>query len=569
MIMHWSLGGMPETMRSGRCHLRIAKTAGPKSTPLSAIRDRDPREQSSETNSLISCGAHTVACNMPSLKKQFFRGASWKIVTLSGSASVSTIVQLALAFLLSSEEFGVYALAIASASLVQIARDGGMKTTLVRLDPASFREQARAGLLVSFIYSIAVAALLFGLAAFAGDFFGDAEIGDLIRVIAVATPLSALAPVASAGLYVGMHYRTATLLELVSAIVRHALTLAFAIGGFGPLSFVLPLPFVYAFDSGANWIALRHHGLMPNRVISNVITAAKSGFWVLGASWFALLYQQIDYLVLGRLSSTLLVGYYFFAYQLVMKVFGLIDGLRDVAVSGLALASRSSNNAQRTVQALGLNAGAAVSVLFLFLATMSEPLIHIVLTDKWSLSIGSVQALALAMPTVAFLRFVEWYVQAKGSFGTWTGIVASRTLVIGAAAAIGATWSNSDDPTTVAIWVSAAITLLFPVIVVAVGKMQGFEFSSGLRSFLAPHSFLLFSALGLIALGRLLNLQSPFLGALLMFVLSLLVTMVGFRVILRRTAQGLLDQFEGSRGSGVVVLLTGLSPGNERNQARR
>ena len=71
--------------------------------------------------------------NPPSLATRLASGVVWKVASMGGATFLSVASQLILGWLLSEGDFGIYALAISAAALVQSTKDGGVQMILERI----------------------------------------------------------------------------------------------------------------------------------------------------------------------------------------------------------------------------------------------------------------------------------------------------------------------------------------------------------------------------------------------------------------------------------------------------
>jgi PST family polysaccharide transporter len=458
---------------------------------------------------------------------------------MGGATFLSVVSQLVLGWLLSDGDFGVYALAISAAALVQSMKDGGVQMILERVTASELRRQANTALVISGLMSLLTTAIIIGFAGPVADLFGEPDVAKLLVIIAISGPIGFVEPVALGGLHAGMRFRTASLFELASATIRHGLTIAFAIAGLGPFSFVLPLLFVKAFESIAGWIALRRTGLTPDPGFCPPGELLRLSPWAILGAWATFAYLAVDNLVLGRLVSTAAVGLYYFAYQIVFKLLSLFIGLRGVAVPGFAALGEDKARTERAVEAASLLAGGIAAPSFMMMAVTAAPLVGLVWQGRWDGSVGSIVALALAMPAFLLLNFVEMLIQSRGRFGFWAFLVAARGAVVGSAAWVGSSFVTGDIPTPAAVVIAVAIAIGSLLLAYFVARGVSVGPAALYRGFVPPWILSLAIA-GIVLAAKPMYGDFPNLVQLaLVSVAALAALHVGFRWVLVNTAEAM------------------------------
>ena len=500
----------------------------------------------------------------PNLAARLASGAVWKVASESGATLLSVVSQLVLGWLLSEGDFGVYALAISAAALVQSMKDGGVQAILMRLEPGEFRRQANTGLIVSGAASLVAAAILIGLAGPVADLFDEPDLAKLLVIIGVAAPIAFVRPVSSAGLHAGMRFRAAALLDLGSATIRYSLTIAFAIAGLGPFSFVLPLLFVNVYESIAGWIALRRTGLTPEPGLVAPRELLRLSPWAVLGAWATFAYLSVDNLVLGRLVSTAAVGFYYFAYQIVLKLVNLFIGLRGVVIPGFVALGEDKARTERAVEAASLIAGGIAGPSFMIVAVTAAPAVGLVWQGRWDGSVGSIVALALAMPAFLLLNFVEMLIQSRGRFGFWAFLVAARGAVVGSAAWVGSSLVTGDIPTPAAVVIAVAIAIGSLLLAYFAARGVSVGAAALYRRFVPPWIFSAAIA-GIVLAAKPMYGDLPNLVQLaLVSVASLAALHVGFRWVLVNTAKAMRPLLGLVPAGRIVAAALGISLNQDR-----
>lgn len=372
------------------------------------------------------------------LNRAVMVGLSWTAISV-GLAKISSLLsQLALGWLLAASDFGLYALAISSAAVVQGWTNGGAEKILVQRGTEYHRLLAPVARLALLFNLLAVVILLAG-APLMAQLFDAADLPLLVAVIALSVPLSTPAVILRAKLTSELQFKTIARVATVSAVIRHLSMVVFALLGFGPLSFVLPLPLIAVYE----WIAFSQHAkLWPRGAIATTIRTGeiwKDARWILIASFAGALCHRAHYFVVGLLEERWILGVYFFGSQLSASVFQLLLP----GMSGVMLGSFAKLTGNPGLQARGYLK--AVRMLSLFVVPLSAAMffvadaaITLLWSGKWNAAIPVVQILLIVLPARVLSLLSMPLVEAQGRWRLRAALLYGRVVGVTVCAAAGA-----------------------------------------------------------------------------------------------------------------------------------
>lgn len=364
-------------------------------------------------------------------------GLAWFLVNVvlgKGLAFVSFIV---LGWVLSKEDFGVYASAFALAAFAQVFRDGGVTFLLPQRGEVEFQRIAGPVFWMALAFNIAVGLLLAAAAWPAALCYDDPRIAWILWIIAVAVPLNTASTVFTAVLQMRLQFDVVSRIGIASSIARNVSIVVLALGGAGPLSFVLPL-LLLAFVEGAMGYAAVREAVWKRRpdfhVWPELFSASR---WLILTVISYVVINQGAYLALSLVANTRVVGLFFFAYQLVLQ----IDVLLSFAVGFVLLGAFSSiKDSEERQQAAALRAARALSLIAtpaaIGLAVVAAPFERLIWGGKWSEAVFAIQAIALfcvwrvvfAVPTSATQSRGLWQYNAMLLIAGGIGTVLAITL---------------------------------------------------------------------------------------------------------------------------------------------
>lgn len=428
-------------------------------------------------------------------------GTAWLLGSSVATQFFSLLAQVVLGWLLSKSDFGLYALAIGVTACVQVFRDGGVSLWLARQEREEFARNVNQGFWLCLLSSVGVALSMVSIAPVAGSVYGEplgsfnTEVCLLILIVAASVPLESYNVVAEANLQVSLRFRALAILRTVGALVRYGLIILMARAGWGPYSFVLPLIPLAMFRMG---VAFALTGLTPwrERMSSQRIRAIlRSSKWVISGTFASSVFRQIDYLVLGLVAPTTVVGVYFFAYQLaVQPVLLFSQSLRRVLIPTFSLAGKDAARQLRAIVRAAAFIGLIASGLFLLFALLAGTLEHLLWHGRWLSAVPAMRWLAAAMPLHLFALLVRMVVQSAGWFRLWGAAVVVRSLGLGATVALVAvSWNH--DPSSIAAGVACYLAVSSMLEAAYLMRRLGIPLQPVFQVVVPPYLFMLFVAI--------------------------------------------------------------------------
>ncbi len=454
------------------------------------------------------------------LRPALYEGAFWLVLGSGGQKLLGLLSGIALARLLSPDQFGVFAMAALAYELAVIFDGMGTAQYVVadrseapRLDAAH-----RINLLVAAGLALVLAALAFPVARF----FGEPMLGKLIPVLAAALPLGAWGAVNGALLERELRLGALARRRLMVNSGAVVLMVALAAAGFGVWALIVPVPLRSAANSLVN---RRLHPWRPSRGGTGAGEVIAYGRHILGARLAHYVFSQMDNLAVGRFLGTASLGVYDFAYQAAMMPLRFAGDLATrLSFPALAAAARGRPDARdpeaflRASRWMAYAAGPLVAGL----VVVAGDWVHLLYGERWAATIPLIRVLApmalpllLARPVTAWLQasgFEAWpaRIQLAGlplvALGLWIGVprgilaVAAAMAVVLAlesAATIGAALRAGAAPARA--WLGAVWSGLLPSVIMVAGLWPASLWARGLEPVALRLALLIPSAVALFA----------------------------------------------------------------------
>ena len=373
----------------------------------------------------------------------------------------SFIAQIVLGWLLFEEDFGLYAIAISIASLVQIFRDGGTRKIVVQRGQRHFARLCPSVFWMATTFNVAAAALL-ALGAYpASLLYEEPRLFWMIMILSLSCLVGTPDTMYRAWLSVQLRFRELARINLIVGLVRSGSMILLAVLGAEAQSFVWPAVIV----SASGWVMGRVLcGPLPlsGRVrlkLGRVLL--HSSVWLILGSGAMIMTRQGPYMVLGLFHDPAVIGIYFFAFQLLMQLNQLLAAnIQSVLLPALSSVQR---NSQRHADAVIRSSQAMMFLSVGFAMGLSVglgDLIRFVWGDKWVAAIPAVLWMGLFFPTRMLLNVFEPAMQSRGKYKDWALISVLQSSVVAIATLLVSVFTNTPGEFAMGIGLALFISML-------------------------------------------------------------------------------------------------------------
>ena len=409
-------------------------------------------------------------------------GAIWTVLQTIGTKAILFVGQMVLAWLLAPNDFGKIGLAYTVTAFVALLINPGIDVILVRRGRRFHLWSTPAfyfGLLTAGLGCIAILIA----APLAARWYETPELVGVLSVLAFSTPLASLLLVPTAKLRSEMRFKAIALVVLFQTVLQTVLTIGFARAGFGVYSFAWPMPFVYLISAAILWVIARPplSWRKPWRHWKYLIGDSS---YIFGTRVLRTATGQADYMMLGALYGSVVVGPYYFAYMLAKQAIRLSTGsLQLVLTAGLsrlpAYSPQQTQGALRATRSLAL-LGMPMCMLQ---AALVEPLLRALYGEKWLAAIPLAQLISIGMafdvPSWAVGSLLESRGQFRFSF-YWSCVFGTILIVaILVGAYLGAAWGS-------ALAVCAFFVVCSPILPIWLFREAGIGWSELIAIYLRP-----------------------------------------------------------------------------------
>ena len=242
-------------------------------------------------------------------------GMLWASFGTVASKLASLGAQLVLGWVLSTEDFALYAIAISWSTIVLALRNAGTQRFLIQKG-SSYDEFATNCFKIALLFNGIGFVLLVLAAPALSHLYKSQSLNVIIWIIALSLPLNTASLIFQAKLSSDLSFGKLTRINIWSALLRHGSMAAFALMGFGPISFVLPLIVIAVFETVAGWHMVG--AWPPNRRLTwqAMRGVLQDSRWIMLTTLAGILVVNGDYLAISFSEKKRLALLFWFSIKL-------------------------------------------------------------------------------------------------------------------------------------------------------------------------------------------------------------------------------------------------------------
>lgn len=327
-----------------------------------------------------------------SIKVKVVGGLAWSYIERLLSQGVSLIVSIILARLLEPSDYGIIAIVMVFIAICNVFIENGLGVSLVQHKEANELDFSTV-FYISFAISAILCVVMLLSAPLIGKFYEMSEIVIVIRILSIRLPIAGVNSIQRAYISRNMLFKQSCLVSLVSVVVSAIVGIMMAYKGFGIWALVGQTLTNSLTNTIVQFAIVKWR---PKLIFS--FSKAKEHFkysWkITVGELLTQIYVQFSTILIGKYYTTNDLAFYNRGQTLADYV---VDNINSSISSVLfpAISNNSDNLIvvkQMTRRAIRVSSY-IISPMMLGLAVISEPLILLLLTEKW-------------LPCVPFLRIV-------------------------------------------------------------------------------------------------------------------------------------------------------------------
>ena len=314
----------------------------------------------------------------------------WRFAERRGAQLVSFIVSIVLARILAPEDYGTIALVTVFTAILQVFVDSGLGTALIQKKDADEIDFSSV-FYFNFVVCLILYLGMFAAAPFIADFYGDVTLVPVIRILSLTIVISGVKGIQQAYVSRNMLFKRFFFSTIGGTIFSAVLGIAMAYAGFGIWALVAQQLSNTFIDTLILWITVRWR---PTKSFSwtRLKYLLSFGWKLLVSSLLDTAYNNLRNLIIGKMYSSSDLAFYNqgdkFPKVIVTNINASID---SVLLPTMSSAQDDKERVKQMTRRAIKTSTYVMAPLMMGLAFCAEPIVSLVLTDKW-------------LPCVPFLR---------------------------------------------------------------------------------------------------------------------------------------------------------------------
>lgn len=330
-----------------------------------------------------------------SLKSQVMSGMFWRFGERICAQLVTFIVSIVLARILSPEHYGAVALLMIFITIANVFVSEGFGKALIQKKDVTDQDYSSV-FYFNIIFSWVVYFIIFLSAPFVADFYDNQILSPTLRVMALKIPLAGINSIQHAYVSKNMMFRRFFWSTLIGTIISAGVGIVMALTGFGVWALVAQYLANSLIDTIVLWFTVKWR---PKKIfnIRSVTGLLSFGWKILFSSLINTLYENLRSLLIGKFYSQNDLAFYSKGIHYPKLIINNVNtSISSVLFPAM---SKIQNDKERLKNSMSRSISMSTFILFpllMGLAAVADPLIELILTEKW-------------LPCVPYLRIACVY----------------------------------------------------------------------------------------------------------------------------------------------------------------
>ena len=315
-------------------------------------------------------------------KKSVIGNFIWRFAERCGAQLVTFIVSIVLARILDPKDYGTIALVTVFTTILQVFVDSGLGTALIQKKNADDLDFSSV-FYFNFIVCIILYVGMFIAAPYIALFYKDTTLTPVMRVISLTIVISGVKGIQQAYVSKNMLFKRFFFSTIGGTIFSAVLGIAMAYMGYGVWALVAQQLSNTAIDTLILWLTVKWR---PKKMFSyeRLKGLFSFGWKLLISSLLDTAYNNLRNLIIGKLYSSSDLAFYNqgekFPKVIVMNINASID---SVLLPTMSIEQDNPERIKQMTRRAIKTSTYVMAPLMMGLAFCAEPIVRLVLTDKW------------------------------------------------------------------------------------------------------------------------------------------------------------------------------------------
>lgn len=314
--------------------------------------------------------------------KKVFNNFIWRFMERCGAQGVTFIVSIVLARLLDPSVYGTVALVTVFTSIMQIFVDSGMGSALIQKKDADDLDFSTV-----FYFNIVICGLLyivmFLAAPLIANFYKMSELTPVVRVLSLTLIISGVKSIQQSYVSKNMLFKRFFFSTLGGTIGAAVVGIWMAYKGFGVWALVAQNLLNQTVDTAILWLTVKWR---PKKMFSfsRMKRLFSFGWKMLVSALIDRVYNQLRQLVIGKMYTSAELAFYDKGEQFPNLIVTNINTSIDSVLLPTMSAEQDNRERVKNMTRRAIKTSTYIMApLMVGLAVCAEPLVKLILTDKW------------------------------------------------------------------------------------------------------------------------------------------------------------------------------------------
>jgi O-antigen/teichoic acid export membrane protein len=373
-----------------------------------------------------------------SLKKKSSSAFFWNFIDKGGQQVIQLGFLMALARLLTEDDFGMLAVLAIFTVVANILQESGFSAALIRKKDAGEADYSSV-----FYFNIAISLFIYGAlflsAPLIAAYYEQPELTNLSRVIFLSFVFNAFGIIQNVHLQKRMDFRSNTRITLVAGLVAGLVAIEMAYSGYGVWSLVVQLVLQAFIRSSLLWLVIKWR---PSLLFSpdKLKNMASYSVNLLATAVFNQVAAYVYPMIIGKYFSMTQAGYYGQANKLNTIPQSIIsDSLQGVAYPLLTKLDNEDRLRRIFRKIVRITSFICFPVALLIIIT-AQPVVELVLSEKYLNSVPILRLLAVSGAVYPLYVLSGTLLKAVGKSGLLLKTEMLRNLLLIGSAFITCRW---------------------------------------------------------------------------------------------------------------------------------
>lgn len=329
---------------------------------------------------------------MTSLKQKTLSGLKWSAIERLFSQGLNFIITLIIARILSPSDYGIIGMLAIFLGISQVFIDAGFASAIIRKQDRSdidFSTVFFYNIIVSFLFYI----LLFSSAPFVAGFYKMPILIPVTRIVGLNIVIGAFGTMHRTKLNLAVDFKTQTKISLITLLISGTAGILLALKGIGVWALIIQGLAATIVTTGLLWLFIKWK---PSWIFSrsSFRELIGFGFKLMLSGLLDSVYTNIYQMVIGKHYNATDLGYYTRANGIAQMPASVTTGIiQRVTYPILSEIQDDSLRLVNSYRRLLKMSAFIIFPLMALLAALGQPLVRLLLTDKWLPAVPLMQVL--------------------------------------------------------------------------------------------------------------------------------------------------------------------------------